>query len=435
MRGSLTNVFHGILLAVVVAIAAPFAVLTPQRADALGANPADELVLEFVTQAANEKLSIGIGGVVNVNIDWGALNKTTSVNQLTGDKFVTETAPTPGSYTVTITGTKLEHFGYCENPGFDGNANATLKRVISWGNLGTTSLECAFKFRHGMISVPDSLPSAVTNLKEAFSLAYGFDQDLSSWDTSNITNMRGTFFNATEFTNKGNPLYWETQNVTDMSEMFAVTAFNADISGWNTSNVTSMAYMFYGAGEFNVDISGWNTSRVTDVTKMFARAVSFNHSLERWNISNVTSFNGFFVPEEEMPIRSGIMESDPAPIYTYSLSNENYSKTLVGWASQSVNPSLTLDANANQAIGCDAVAARAALIAAPNSWTFNDIAPTDVVPAGGCPKPPVTTAATTAEQLANTGSNATGILIISLGVIGLGVLVLLVIFIVRRRKL
>ena len=39
-------------------------------------------------------------------------------------------------------------------------------------------------------------------------------------------------------------------------------AFNADISGWNTSQVTTMDSMFENADAFNADISGWDTSQV-----------------------------------------------------------------------------------------------------------------------------------------------------------------------------
>jgi surface protein len=36
--------------------------------------------------------------------------------------------------------------------------------------------------------------------------------------------------------------------------------FNQDISSWNVSNVTSMNFMFYDAKSFNQDISKWNVS-------------------------------------------------------------------------------------------------------------------------------------------------------------------------------
>jgi surface protein len=42
-------------------------------------------------------------------------------------------------------------------------------------------------------------------------------------------------------------------------------SFNDDISAWDTSNVTNLANAFAGAILFNVDISGWNTSKVTNM--------------------------------------------------------------------------------------------------------------------------------------------------------------------------
>lgn len=45
---------------------------------------------------------------------------------------------------------------------------------------------------------------------------------------------------------------WNTQNVTDMSEMFLeARSFNQNINSWNTANVTDMSYMFSEARLFN----------------------------------------------------------------------------------------------------------------------------------------------------------------------------------------
>jgi surface protein len=40
------------------------------------------------------------------------------------------------------------------------------------------------------------------------------------------------------------------------------TAFNQDISSWDTSSVINMNYMFSSASSFNQNISNWNVSLV-----------------------------------------------------------------------------------------------------------------------------------------------------------------------------
>ena len=61
------------------------------------------------------------------------------------------------------------------------------------------------------------------------------------------------------------------------------TAFNGDISSWNTAKVTTMYGMFNDATAFNQDISSWNTAAVTNMSFMFNDAAAFNQPLtHKW---------------------------------------------------------------------------------------------------------------------------------------------------------
>ena len=48
------------------------------------------------------------------------------------------------------------------------------------------------------------------------------------------------------------------------------TAFNQDISSWDVSNVTDMSNMFNGANAFNQPIGNWCVSKITSVPPGFA---------------------------------------------------------------------------------------------------------------------------------------------------------------------
>ena len=66
--------------------------------------------------------------------------------------------------------------------------------------------------------------------------------------------------------------------------MFSGSSFNQDISSWDVSNVTDMSYMFSGSS-FNQDISSWDVSNVTDMRSMFFGS-SFNQDISSWVVPN-----------------------------------------------------------------------------------------------------------------------------------------------------
>ena len=106
--------------------------------------------------------------------------------------------------------------------------------------------------------------------------------------------------------------YWDTSQVTDMSQLFAYhyvpgdtpdsddrlincyIPFNEPLQAWDTSNVTSMFEMFYGCKYFNQHIDSWDVSKVTDMTSMFRLCHRFNQSLVNWNVGNVTTTRYMF---------------------------------------------------------------------------------------------------------------------------------------------
>ncbi|GMH96172.1 hypothetical protein TL16_g13280, partial [Triparma laevis f. inornata] len=70
--------------------------------------------------------------------------------------------------------------------------------------------------------------------------------------------------------------------------------FNDNISGWDVSLVTNMEYMFFYASVFNQDLSGWDVSSVTTIRSMFGSASVFNQDLNKWNVCKVTNFDYMF---------------------------------------------------------------------------------------------------------------------------------------------
>ncbi|HHB93225.1 MAG TPA: BspA family leucine-rich repeat surface protein [Thioploca sp.] len=47
------------------------------------------------------------------------------------------------------------------------------------------------------------------------------------------------------------------------------SSFNQDLSSWDVSKVTNMFMMFNNASSFNQNLSNWNVSNVTNMGNMF----------------------------------------------------------------------------------------------------------------------------------------------------------------------
>ncbi|MDC3238388.1 BspA family leucine-rich repeat surface protein, partial [Flavobacteriaceae bacterium] len=144
----------------------------------------------------------------------------------------------------------------------------------------------------------------VTDMSNLFNGASGllanqnrsFNQNLSSWDTSNVTNMSRMFTNNLLLSSDNqNFNSWDTSKVTDMSYMFESTDYmNPQIASWDVSSVTNMANMFNDCRLFNQAIGSWDVSSVTNMSSMFSRADYFNQNIGSWNTSSVTNMSAMF---------------------------------------------------------------------------------------------------------------------------------------------
>ena len=172
----------------------------------------------------------------------------------------------------------------------------------------------------------------ITDMADMFYLKYRgfFDQDISSWDVSNVTDMHGMFqeskffnqdigswdvANVTDMAHMFSGAYlfnqdissWDVSKVSDMRYMFKYCYFNQDISSWDVSSVMNMSSMFFDT-PFNQDISSWNVSNVTDMAHMFRSAVRFNQDLSTWDVDNVNDCTFFS--------RATLVWTEPKPSFT-----------------------------------------------------------------------------------------------------------------------
>ncbi len=270
-------------------------------------------VTTWETTQANEEIRIGLNAEYGYNftINWGD-GTVEDIDLSTGEQIhVGHEYQIAKEYTVAIVG----DFPAIYMLSLFQTTPSNLKSMEQWGTIEWESMDSAFKDCSNMVYNAKDVPdlSQVDNFNQMFYKCSNFNGDLSGWNLNGQNIGMGNMFSeASSFEGIGLDT-WNTENVINMSLMFnGATAFNGDIADWKTQNVTNMTQMFLGAESFNADIGEWKTGLVTDMWKMFKDATNFNRNLGGWDISSVTNME-FMLDGTAM-------------------SEENYSSTLIGWA-------------------------------------------------------------------------------------------------------
>ena len=244
-------------------------------------------------------------------------------------------------------------------------AEASYGLIGNWNTTAVTSMSSAFKVGNNItngfnedISGWDT--SNVTIMYRMFYDQISFNQPIGSWDMSSVTSANNMFRSCESFNQPLNS--WDTSNFGNINSFFyRCLVFNQPLNNWDTSNVTNLAAAFYNASSFNQDIGGWDTSNVTNLWNALNGANNLNQDLSSWNINKVTNMASILV--------------------NTSLDTINYDLLLVSWeatlqsqfpngAGYSLTPSPSFG-NTKYTGGGSAATARASLVSNFN-WTITD---------------------------------------------------------------
>ena len=302
-----------------------------------------------------------------VEVDWGdgsAPIVTQDVDSELPSTFPDYTYTNPGVYDIQIKGATKLDFGLVDSG--DHNDKFTGE-IFQWGNTPFTrlSFKNCINFNPSNVSDnpffgPDASISElfygitnfnqdigswdvsnVTNMSRTFQGATNFNQDIGSWDVSNVLIFRNTFTMATNFNQDISS--WDVSNATNMSDMFlGATNFNQDIGSWNVGNVTNMRGMFQGATNFNQDIGSWDVSNVLIFRNTFTMATNFNQDISSWDVGNCEQMSFMFTAAANFnqnlsPWNILNVQTDNASVpfsTSGGMDTENISKTLIGWVNR-----------------------------------------------------------------------------------------------------
>ena len=197
----------------------------------------------------------------------------------------------------------------CTRLGID---KRTIKSVIfdkSFNEYALTSLKGFFQECGNLetISGLDYLNTEnVTDMSDMFNNCTILPSlDLSNFNTAKVKIMYNMFKNCKKLSSLNLSESFNTVNVTNMSSMFygCSQLSSLTLSNFNTENVTDMSYMFSGCQKLSsLTLSNFNTAKVTNMSSMFSDCQELSSlNLSNFNTAKVTNMSCMFYKCQKLP--------------------------------------------------------------------------------------------------------------------------------------
>jgi hypothetical protein len=138
--------------------------------------------------------------------------------------------------------------------------------------------------------------SNVTTIRDMMRYTNSFDQDIGAWDVSNVTDMLGLFYPGTPFNNGGSSSIgnWNTSKVTNIRYMFYnCDSFDQDLSNWTVTGITEANTFMQNANglsttNYDRTLSGWSSQSVQN-------GVSINFGGSQYSTATGAAFRSALV--------------------------------------------------------------------------------------------------------------------------------------------
>ena len=333
-------------------------------------------------------LPLEASGTYDFSIYWGDGTKSdiTAYDQVLQSETVavTHSYPIAGTYEVQIDGV-INGFRFN-----DGGDKAKITDISQWGDLLLGNLARYFYGCANLtVTATDILDvSGVSNFAHMFHNCTSLTTlNVSNWDVSNSMSFSGTFYGCSELITL-DVSSWDTSDLKNISSMFrgCIKLKSLDMSGWDTSKITTGRYLFLDCSALTTvgDLSLWDTGLFEDMNNLFRNCVSLISigDISGWDTSSVTDMFKAFDGDSSLTGLdiSGfdLTELTDATDMLNGTTISNYSDVLIAWGAQATagtiqsTVSMLFGAGSNTYSGAAAIAAKAALEAAPYNWDITD---------------------------------------------------------------